>query len=47
METSIEEQKVENEGPSVDSNNQEDRIAARRLRIQKRIEAAKRLNGLV
>ena len=32
----------ENEGPSTDSNNQEERIATRRIRMQKRIEAAKR-----
>ena len=29
-------------GPSVDSSDPEERIAARRLRIQRRIEAAKR-----
>eukprot|EP00112_Aurelia_sp_Birch-Aquarium-sp1_P006706 Seg1734.8 transcript_id=Seg1734.8/GoldUCD/mRNA.D3Y31 product="Dynein regulatory complex protein 1" protein_id=Seg1734.8/GoldUCD/D3Y31 len=33
----------ENEGPSTDSNNQEERIATRRIRMQKRIEAAKRV----
>ncbi|XP_071964667.1 dynein regulatory complex protein 1-like [Antedon mediterranea] len=32
----------EDQGPSVDSNDQEERIAARRIRIKKRIEAAKR-----
>ena len=32
----------ENEGPDVDSKNQEERIEARRIRIQRRIEAAKR-----
>lgn len=32
----------EDEGPSVDSAIAEERIAARRLRIQRRLEAAKR-----
>jgi dynein regulatory complex protein 1 len=32
----------EETGPSVDSNDQEERIAARRLRIQKRLESQKR-----
>jgi len=32
----------EETGPCVDSNNAEERIAARRIRITKRIEAAKR-----
>ena len=32
----------EEAGPSVDSLDPEERIAARRIRIQKRIEAAKR-----
>ena len=36
----------ENEGPSVESENPEERIAARRARISRRIEAAKRLNYL-
>ncbi|ESP00268.1 hypothetical protein LOTGIDRAFT_141102, partial [Lottia gigantea] len=39
MSSSGEEEEV---GPSVDSNDKEERIAARRLRIQRRIEAAKR-----
>ena len=29
-------------GPSVDSSNAEERIAARRIRIQRRLEAARR-----
>jgi len=33
----------EEEGPSVDSTVAEERIAARRIRIQRRLEAAKRL----
>ena len=33
----------EDTGPSVDSTDPEERIAARRLRIQRRIETAKRL----
>lgn len=33
----------DNEGPTVDSENPEERVAARRLRITRRIEAAKRL----
>ena len=32
----------EMEGPDIDSKNQMERIEARRIRIQKRIEAAKR-----
>jgi hypothetical protein len=36
----------EDTGPSVDSSDPEERIAARRLRIQRRIEAAKRLVNL-
>ena len=40
MSSSGEEEEV---GPSVESNNPEERIAARRIRIQRRIEAAKRL----
>ena len=32
----------EEEGPSVDSSNAEERIAARRIRIQRRLEAARR-----
>ena len=32
----------EDTGPSIDSADQEERIAARRLRIQRRTEAAKR-----
>ena len=32
----------EETGPSVDSNDPEERIAARRLRIKRRVEAAKR-----
>ena len=39
MSSSGEEEEV---GPSVDSINAEERIAARRIRIQRRIEAAKR-----
>lgn len=39
MSSSGEEEEV---GPSVDSNDQEERIAARRIRIQKRVEAARR-----
>eukprot|EP00794_Sanderia_malayensis_P011982 gene11982-13220_t len=42
MERVVDDHDVVNEVPSVDSSNQEDRIAARRLRIQKRINAAKR-----
>ena len=34
----------EEEGPSVDSAVAEERIAARRIRIQRRLEAAKRLS---
>ena len=33
----------EDEGPSVDSTVAEERIAARRIRIQRRLEAARRL----
>ena len=36
----------EDTGPSVDSSDLEERIAALRLRIQRRIEAAKRLVNL-
>lgn len=39
MSSSGEEEDV---GPSVDSNDPEERIAARRVRIQKRVEAARR-----
>lgn len=42
MEAANEENTEENSGPSVDSNDQEERIEARRMRIQKRLEAAKR-----
>lgn len=34
----------EEDGPSVDSAVAEERIAARRIRIQRRLEAAKRLS---
>lgn len=37
----------EDEGPSVDSAIAEERIAARRIRIQRRLEAAKRLVELI
>ncbi len=33
----------EERGPSIDSSNPEERIAARRLRIQRRLDALKRL----
>ncbi len=36
----------EDTGPSVDSTDHEERIAARRLRIERRIEAAKRFVNL-
>ena len=35
-------EEVEDDGPSVDSEIAEERIAARRLRIQRRLEAARR-----
>ena len=37
----------EDTGPSVDSTDPEERIAARRLRIQRRIEAAKRCKFVI
>lgn len=36
-------QEEEDTGPSVDSEKQEERIEARRIRIQKRVEALRRL----
>ena len=44
MSSSGEEEDV---GPSVDSNDADERIAARRNRIQRRIELAKRLNAVL
>ena len=42
MESEKNKNSEDSEGPSVESSNQVERIEARRKRIQKRIEAAKR-----
>lgn len=43
MNSSIQEEKEEDQlGPSVDSTDMEERIAARRIRIKKRLEALRR-----